>query len=147
MEDEILFGIEDFKDMILLPAGLRLYIAALTVEEKPTPRKCSDTDKVGVYFSFNIPYISECICYEYKRDLYVGVYELTNPVAVFKGKYSVEYGPHIDDEIKPEETPKYDPSEEIYTGEIFLTANEMPFVNYLGYYKMSLDEVIEKYGY
>lgn len=136
-------------DKLVIPYGMKLYRASKRLEEKPIPRKCSDTDKVGVYFSANDPYLSETMCSEYNDDLIVAEYMLIHPVIVYVGKYSCKsYGwsniPHIDNEVVGmystcEPKNKY--------AEVFLTPELLKHVKYLRSYTMTVKDSMQKWGY
>ena len=72
-----------------IPANTMLYRAALTVEQRPTPRLCLETGKTGVYFSMNHPYLAETMIIERGIDMPIAVYITTAPLRVVVGKYTI----------------------------------------------------------
>jgi hypothetical protein len=92
-----------------IPAGSRLYRAAITEEQIVQPRYCPDTGKTGGYFSIFHPFLSETMADEYHRPLILSQYNLNTDIAVILGKYSsnllgpdenqnvshIEFGPNI----------------------------------------------------
>lgn len=78
-----------------LPTGSILYRGAITIEQNPTPRRCSDTDKTGTYFSAFNPILAETMRLEYEMnhpnydgEYYVSIYITTEDIKLSKGKYS-----------------------------------------------------------
>jgi hypothetical protein len=47
---------------------------------------CTDTDKRGLYFA-TYPFLSMAIATEYQRDMFLGVFELTQDIEAADGKY------------------------------------------------------------
>jgi len=70
---------------IIIPKGTTLYRCAPTTDI--SPRRCSDTNKVGQYFS---TYMLQALamCVEYNKSMKLGVYELQEDVLVVVGKYA-----------------------------------------------------------
>ena len=145
-----------------------LYRAALTVEQRPTPRLCLETGKTGVYFSMNHPYLAETMIIERGIDMPIAVYITTAPLRVVVGKYTIpgevlrelrnmcenrselENEAHIDHEIEPIISTYFHPScpdpDETHPqgsqpAELFLTARELRHVQYIGCYFRSVNEV------
>lgn len=142
--------------------GTILYRGAISVEEKPKPRKCEDTGKVGVYFSCFHPYLAETMCVEYENDLYIGMYEVTEDIEnVSNGKYAFTNGytgryskrwndvppednlSHIDFFVYPVSSRICGCKEK--HAELFLTEKDLSKIKYLGSYKMTLDECRKKW--
>ena len=150
--------------MFVISKGTKLFRAAESLETKPKVRECSDTGKIGVYFSCFHPYLAETMCLEYNRDLEVGVYEVIEDIDnVTDGKYSfrdltnevnevndgmngdasVVNVAHIDFEVGSIFT---NVKECKHThAELFLTENELPKIKYIGSYHMSLKRCISKW--
>jgi hypothetical protein len=133
-----------------------LYRAALTCEHEPTCRMCNDTGKIGVYFSFNHPQLSEMMTIEYCKDLIVSIYKLTNDIKVEVGKYSfrhdydcydLEYNylntSHVAYNIIPLTSVNKNYFFKSY--ELFLTKDKLKYVEYIGNYKLSKYECYKKY--
>jgi len=137
-----------------------LYRAAPTVEEHPTPRVCSDTDKIGVYFAIGSPMLSETMAYEYQQDMIVSVYELVQDIDVSYGKYSyIDLNPskypkgygscrpednisHFDDNIQPVYPIRGQFPESC---ELFLIEKDLKWVRFKGCYEYSLNKCIQDY--
>lgn len=79
--------------VVTIPAGTTLYRTADDIcSYNPKTicnrkAKCSNTDKVGIYFS---TYILQALgmCAEYNRNLQLGIFKTTHPITVRIGKYS-----------------------------------------------------------
>lgn len=151
-----------------IPANTMLYRAAPTVEEQPTPRECKDTFKVGVYFSMNHPYLAETMIAEKQFDMPIAMYKTTKPFRVVVGKYTIpcrasrdcdrvirkmrgknevlnedelQNEAHVDHEVLPFLDATVKP--EAPFAELFLTANELRHVKYLGCYFRTQQEVAQ----
>ena len=137
--------------------GTLLFRAADTIEEHPKPRKCNDTGKTGVYFSFNSPYLSETMCLEYKKDLSIAVYKVIRDITdVSIGKYAFTRGytgryanewddvppednwSHYDEGIRSIWTNIRDPGE--LCAELFLTGDDLAKIEFIDSYFMPLEE-------
>ena len=76
-----------------MPKGTILYRAADSLENYTQNRiahqenLCSDTDKRGLYFS-TYPFLSMAISTEYKRDMLLGVFLVTEDIEAADGKYT-----------------------------------------------------------
>ena len=130
-----------------IPSNTMLYRAALTVETHPTPRFCSDTEKTGVYFSMNHPWLSENMVIEYDTDLLISVYKTTEPITVAIGKYNSSGGSHIEPEIIPLNDYVNTPHGEYYQNhpaiELFLTHENLSKIEYVGCYFRTVKEATE----
>ena len=151
-----------------IPANTMLYRAAPTVEEQPTPRECKDTFKVGVYFSMNHPYLAETMIAEKQFDMPIAMYKTTKAFRVVVGKYTIpcrasrdcdrvirqmrgknevlnedelQNEAHVDHEVLPFLDATVKP--EAPFAELFLTANELRHVKYLGCYFRTQQEVAQ----
>ena len=138
-----------YTDELLLPSWMCLYRAAETLDSQPKPRICLDTGKKGVYFSLNSPYLAETMVSEYNKQLTIGVYQLTRPIKVYKGKYSYRSMnnaniSHIDNKIIGMFStilPKED------YAELFLNKHDCKHVQLIDSYKLSVKESRIKWGY
>ena len=152
-----------------IPANTMLYRAAPTVEEQPTPRECKDTFKVGVYFSMNHPYLAETMIAEKQFDMPIAMYKTTKAFRVVVGKYTIpcrasreadrvirqmrgdtnvilnedelQNEAHVDHDVLPFLDATVKP--EAPFAELFLTANELRHVKYLGCYFRTQQEVAQ----
>lgn len=134
----------------IIPRGTILYRSALTVENKPKPRHCNDTDKVGVYFAAFNPYLSETMILEYKQpSMPIAIYITTNDIKVCVGKYAHLMNgkhlniSHIDYEVIATDV-NVEPCTDM-TAELFLVKTDLSNIKYIGYYVMTLDECKRKY--
>ena len=130
-----------------VPIGTILYRANDVVEESPSARYCEDTGKTGTYFSANSPYLAETMCTEYNKDMFVSKYKVTEVIRVVVGKYTFcdEDVSHIDPEITPLYAERED--EETPYAELFITHKQIHKIRYLGCYKFTVQECVEKWGY
>lgn len=152
-----------------IPANTMLYRAAPTVEEQPTPRECKDTFKVGVYFSMKHPYLAETMIAEKQFDMPIAMYKTTKAFRVVVGKYTIpcratreadsvirqmrgdtnvilnedelQNEAHVDHDVLPFLDATVKP--EAPFAELFLTANELRHVKYLGCYFRTQQEVAQ----
>lgn len=150
-----------------IPENTMLYRAAPTVEEHPTPRECTETLKVGVYFSMNHPYLAETMIAEKQFDMPIAVYKTTKPLKVVVGKYTIrcracreaervirqirgdrnvilnldelQNEAHVDHDVLPLLDATVKP--EAPFAELFLTKKELPHVKYLGCYFRTQQEI------
>lgn len=149
-----------------ISAGSYLYRAAKTVEQHPTPYECKDTGKTGIYFAFENPYLSEMMCVEYGKDLWVAKYEVVEDIENlsygkygftngYSGRYSKpwKYVPpednlsHVDFDIYPviNDGGEYRDEPDGHV-EVFLTEKDLMKVKLVDYYRMTLDECRRKWG-
>jgi hypothetical protein len=72
---------------IIIPACTKLYRCAK--DTSLTLRKCSDTKKYGCYFS---TYMLQAMAmsFEYGEDLQLGIFETTEPIICYFGKYNYQ---------------------------------------------------------
>jgi hypothetical protein len=93
--EHILFSVVNRMSInyIDIPAGTILYRSAPNICEYrherigTTARPNSNTGKTGVYFGFN-PMISLAMTLEYKKDMELGQFTVTEPLRALFGKYS-----------------------------------------------------------
>ena len=130
-----------------VPIGTILYRANDVVEETPSARYCEDTGKTGTYFSANSPYLAETMCTEYNKDMYVSKYRVTQVIRVVVGKYTFcdEDVSHIDPDVTALYT-EQEAAEKPYA-ELFITQKQIHKIEYLGYYRFTVKECVENWGY
>ena len=145
-----------------IPKGTWLYRGARTTEELPTPRKCEDSLKVGVYFSAFNPYLSETMCTEYDEDLFVSIYEVTEDIQnvsvgkyAFTKEYSGRYAhgwdsvpeedniSHIDYDVGPIDTNVVDCKDKF--AELFLIEKDLSKIKFVTSYLMTVEHCKEKW--
>ena len=87
---------------LTIPAGTILYRSQPNICEGVQKRLCSNTGKVGVYFS-TLPFLSMAMVLEYHKNMDIGVFVTQSPIRVYEGKYSKHAGnaSHIDKNILP----------------------------------------------
>lgn len=144
--------VQNTDDIVVdVPIGTILYRANDIIEEVPSARYCNDTGKTGTYFSANSPYLAETMCTEYNKDMFVSKYKVTEVIQVVVGKYTFcdEDVSHID----PDVTALYTEREanerlgETPYAELFITQKQIHKIKYLGCYKFTVRECVEKWGY
>ena len=125
-----------------------LYRAAKTFEYYPKCRECKDTGKIGVYFSFNHPQLSEMMTVEYNENLIISVYKLTQDIKVFEGKYTYRNHnycniSHVDFEIIP--ITSFNKNYKFDSFELFLTEEDLKYIEIVDKYEFSVEDCIKKY--
>lgn len=147
-----------------LQPGSILYKASDDLEYTPRANYCCDTGKYGVYFSVYNPFLSEAMTIENNKDIVINMYEVTQPITLFRGKYSfrvvccgVGYADYNAPEIKNcnINISHIDPDigslsvryPEYITdcAEVFLIENDLQKITYVNNYKFTLSDAKNKY--
>ena len=126
-----------------IPAGSILYRASRRIEFEPVAVFCPETGKRGVSFALDHPWLAECEAVVQGDLVLISIYVLQRDIVVSRDKNSP--GSHFDRNAEPNANGLINPGED--TGELFLTAEHLPYLRYASTYPIDFVQALEKWHY
>lgn len=142
--------------MFKIESGTLLFRCAISSEIKPKPRYCSDTEKIGVYFTDNIKLAELMLLEHYESSSidteFITMYITTEDIIVYGGKYACKSGSHYDSKciypiVKNELYEKicFETISKSDVAEIFLDPIDVEKIEYKACWTVSVKNVLETY--